>query len=201
MNNITPIHRPPVGVWPPCPPVVPCPPPVDCMGISGLERCYEEVKRAQEFLKQMIKDIIACDPSIIGSGVPLVGVTDGSPAQPGMVGEFVMFSTTITWVLGAQTWSAGILQPGDWDVWLYGRVAQGSVFYTSCELKLDPVPAGFSDVPAALDDVGGASNSMLTSYAVQLLTAVPTLLPVLMTIGASAAGGQMYVAVAARRRR
>lgn len=195
-SNIVPMPppRPITGVYPPCPP-----PSFPC---GDLERCYDEVKRAQDFLKQMLKDIIACDPSIIGRGTPIVGVTDGTPAQPGMVGEFLQFSNTLPYVVTSTqqsiVFSAGVLPPGDWNVWCW---ASPSNFITWVNWTLTPQPAGFSgDLWTGIGTGDLEEGVVFISSQVQALTSVPTLLAFTLNYYAITAGNINFVTMARRMR-
>lgn len=142
MSNIVPIQgRPLTGVYPSCPPTGL----IDCM--AGLEQCYSDVKRAQWFIKQIMIDIINCDPSIIGRGTPIVGVTDGSDAQPGMVGEFIYATADVPYAAyPTQTVNPAVaplvIPPGDWDVW--GRLVMTGGFGVGAFFITTP-PAGMSN--------------------------------------------------------
>lgn len=200
MSNIQPI-RPVTGVYPPCPPM-PCPPP-DCFGMSQLERCYDEVKRAQAFLTQMLKDIIACDPSIL-TGLGIAGVTNGSEAQPGMVGEWIQFAQTVAYPVTAntsQSVSLGALPAGDWDVWAWAEFTSSM---TGALFSLAPQPAGFSgNLPALVETVAG-DLAFLLSPVQRALTSVPSLIALTLVTNANGAGpaaGNCTLTFSARRMR
>lgn len=74
---------------------------------------------------------------------PIVGVTDGRPAKPGMVGEFLRRDLVITLVQPTLTYqiSALVLPPGDWNVWAWAEfdiVMRGALFH------MDPGQVGFT---------------------------------------------------------
>jgi hypothetical protein len=198
MSNVV---RPITGTWPPCPP--PCPP-ADCFsGLAHLEQCYADVKRAEALLKQMIKDIIACDPGIIGSGMPIIGVTDGSDAQPGQVGEFVRLiigNITIPAAYLVQNVTLGVLSPGDWDCWCSCSFTS---FISDARMSLNPVPTGFSDEMY----VGMATtleSFNLVGPTGRALISVPTLVNMQLTTNLAAEGPAAtigYMIFSARRRR
>ena len=77
---------------------------------------------------------------------PIIGVTDGSTAAPGMVGEFIQGSTVITAVpnTGIQVLAAQplTLTPGDWDV--EALLYEISVVPQEASFILTPQPAGFA---------------------------------------------------------
>lgn len=198
MSNIAPFRppRPPTGTWPPCPPP-PCGPDF-FSGIFWLQQNYEDVKRAQAFLRQMLTDIIKEDPTILSGGAPLAGVTDGSDAQPGMVGEFLHFSAGFSYpaAVTTQMVSAGVLPPGDWDVWAW---AGASVPTTGMNFHLSPVPPGFSgDLTSGFGLGGIAEATAIVAPAVRALISVPTLLAFSLQVDPTAAG-TVGLEVSARR--
>lgn len=197
MSNIVPIQgRPLTGVYPSCPP--PCPP------FSGLEECYAQVKQAQDFLKQMLIDIINCDPSIIGRGTPIVGVTDGTDAQPGMVGEWVMYTASVPFTATAQTQvvSMGSLSAGDWDCWAY---AIPNVFTTDVLIILNPQPAGFTgNMWSKIASATILTGVSIVTPQVRALTSVPSLIAFTVITNDSGDGpsaGTLTLEFMARRRR
>jgi hypothetical protein len=115
-------------------------------------------------LTKVITDIFTQNPGIIpppppsaGTG-PIIGVSDGSDAAPGEVGEFVKFALAGNYNAAAQTQqiSAGVLQPGDWDI-------RGTVYFeTFIEgvlMYLNPVPAGVSNNMLACNQINAATGS------------------------------------------
>jgi hypothetical protein len=205
-------------IWPSPPPpgVPPWPQPPSCFSeLAQLNQCYNSVQMMEAILAKVMTDLVtnnvAVQQAIVaaiaasGSNVPLIGVTNGSQAQPGQVGEVKLFEQVIT-TTGAiaqlLTVNMGNLTPGDWDVWAwaYYNTELGSVnFY------LQPVPTGFFynmqafhiDNPGILDDV-------VVSPQVQGLTSVTV--PLVFGFefnqtGAVVTGGTCAFFVAARRRR
>lgn len=198
-SNIVPIQgRPLTGVYPSCPP----PPIVDCMG--SLAQCYADVKAAQAFLEQMLIDIINCNPDIIGRGTPIVGVTDGSNAQPGMVGEIItltgVFPYNATQTQGPL--SLGSLPAGDWDCWTYGYP---SAWATDFEFALNPVPAGFENNLWGKTTVQTPTVWIVPVVGIQgrASTTQPSLIAFTCTANANGPGdaGTMAITFNARRRR
>lgn len=88
--------------------------------------CYDDVRLAEAFLSKVMIGLIENNPAVTqaminaiqkaGSSVPLIGVTDGSNAQPGQVGEWIQLSANFAIPIASQTLllSLGVLQPGDW---------------------------------------------------------------------------------------
>jgi hypothetical protein len=124
-------------IWPtppgpmPCPPFPPsqqcCPSPPSCFSeLAKWNACWDQSQSLEQFLTKVITDIFTQNPDIIpspppsaGSG-PIIGVTDGSSAAPGEVGEFLSQSESGSFVAtaggGSAVYAALTLTPGDWDV-------------------------------------------------------------------------------------
>ena len=119
----------------------------------------------------------------IGPNVMPQGVTNGSDAAPGQVGEYFQTSTGVTYTAASQTQlvNAGVLQPGDWncncafepDGWLAG-----------IQFNLSPQPAGFTtDMAGIVGDQTvitgtpvGETNAIVPGLFARALIKVPTLL-------------------------
>jgi len=177
------------GTWEGRPP----PTPPSCFSeLYRLNQCYDDVVAMKQILTKVMTDLLKSDPSITqaiidqimqsGSTVPTIGVTDGSDAQPGQVGEFKQFTATGT-VPGTSTpsWqttsaSVGVLPPGDWNVFgaFNPQVGTEGNWY-----QLDPVPAGFSNPMNGGSFIYGqaaAVGAWSVSQTARALLAVPTLL-------------------------
>jgi hypothetical protein len=120
-------------IYPPCPPpTMPCPPPPcpppaggypppSCDSwVSAMQTCWNSSEAFEDFITQVITDIFQDNPGIIPPATPagpIVGVTDGSDAAPGEVGEFItmQINGTVASAGGIQTFPAMTLQPGDWN--------------------------------------------------------------------------------------
>lgn len=122
--------------------------------LASLNACYDSIQMMNQILAKVITDLVTNDKAVqaaiveaiaaSGSNVPLIGVTNGSDAQPGQVGEFVSFNQAVTYPAGVantQVVTMGVLQPGDWDVWSTAGVYG---FGGATQFILDPQPAGFS---------------------------------------------------------
>lgn len=212
-------------VWPPSNPsgtVIPFPLPwggTGCCppgGMDALMKCYCDIQQASAFIGQIMLDQINNNPAIIaaiiagieksGSNLPLVGVTNGSLAQPGQVGEFVLFSQSVTFTAAVQvqTLTMGVLQPGDWDCWQYAYFNQ---VFSSASMILSPVPVGFSfDLFAntgSVDPTNFEAMSLVSTTA-QASISVPSLIAIQFVTNALGTGpgaGSASVNFAARRRR
>lgn len=153
----------PPHVWPPHHPRPPMPPPGGCVPpdctdwLAMMQKCWNDSQALTDFLEQVITDIFTNNPGIIpspppsaGSG-PIIGVTDGSNAAPGEVGEFVQTSTIVSFTAAAQTQSinAAILQPGDWDAWCSFLP---TAWVAGCQFILSPQPTGVSSTMQGIDN-------------------------------------------------
>lgn len=199
------------GYWPMPPPgTLPgCGPPS-----NSLMDCYWSVQSATAFISAIMIDAINNNPAVAqaiisaieesGSTLPLIGVTNGTDAQPGQVGEFVHFtsaSLTIPTAANSQTVNFGVLQPGDWDCWAYTSQL-ASVHDIGIGLTVQP--PGFSNPMFAF--AGSATGEIVTVVApmARALLAVPTLVAMnLITnqAGAGSAASSATLMFSARRRR
>lgn len=191
--------RPPAGAWPPCPPGPPGPwprPP----GPWQLEQCWEDVRATKNFLRRMLADIIAEDPSLIGLSQPIIGVTDGTQPQPGQVGEYVQFDGTVPIAAGTstQSLSVGVLSAGDWDCWTWGYPSVG---VDGLSWGLAPVPAGFNGNMLTAFWLSIPEWAIISSYQTRALTTAQSLIAFSLTVTNAAAAGNFSVSFAARRRR
>jgi hypothetical protein len=141
----------------------------------------------------------------VGPQSPM-GVTDGSDASPGQVGQFVTFSNTVNFPTTAQVnqpVNLGTLQPGDWDCNMF---AEASVFVTNLQLILSPVPPGFSGNMSAVLAMTVGTEAVITicPQARASLTAGTNITAAVTTNNVGAApptGGTATVSFNARRRR
>lgn len=214
-------------VWPPSNPsgtLIPFPLPwgqTGCCppgGMDALMKCYCDIQQASAFIGQVMLDQINNNPAIIaaiiagiensGSSLPTLGVTNGQPAQPGQVGEYVSFaSPNLNYNTTATTlsWTAGVLQPGDWDVWAFLQL-YGPGGVADCYAYLNPVPAGVALAFRMSEFSGGsfADQVWLVAPAGQALISVPSLFNFTINVNQSGAGpsaGQLGLQMIARRRR
>jgi len=103
-----------------------------------------------------------------------MGVTDGSDALPGQVGEYKRFSVNVVLANGSQQQMAGLgpLPAGDWDIISRGFAPgplQGLNFY------LPAAPPGVdTDLGAVLSDTAGSDWSLLLGSPGRALVAQST---------------------------
>lgn len=196
---------------PPPVPLAGCAPPD---GLAGLIQCYDDINAAMDFLSRMIIDLINNNPAVAeaiiqaieksGSALPLLGVTNGTPAVSPQVGEYIQLTGTMafpsTGAAVREQLSLGVIPAGDWDCWLWATftsAVQGAL------MSLNPLPAGFTGNPVTGFYYGPApQTAVLPSMTVRGLVAVPTLIVVDTQVAAiSGQSGTMTVNFSARRRR
>lgn len=217
MSSPPPTSPPPM-VWPPSPPgnVVPFPLPwgqTGCCppgGMSSLMQCYNDIQAATAFICKVMVDCVNCNPAVVeaiiaaieksGSSLPLIGVTDGSNAQPGQVGEFIILEyNTGAYATGTstQTISLGVLPPGDWDCWCW---IFPSGFVTSVTYELNPTIAGASN--GMIGNVFGSTPEglLVPSPTARISVSVPTLIAFQVILTATAAGTFVFQFEARRAR-
>lgn len=194
-----PVPWPQPGVWPMPNAMAGCCPP------SNLMQCYCDIQNATAFICAVMVDCINTNPAVAqamidaiqksGSNLPLLGVTNGTPAQPGQVGEFIrMFQQAPYVATGTQTTvTMGVLQPGDWLVWsLMGT----STLVTGTFMVLNPIPVGFAD--SLVQELAGTAMGAATALVggpTQALISVPTLVAIQINVntGGSGAAGTANV--------
>jgi hypothetical protein len=149
-------------------------------------QCWQDIAQFQQFLICMLSQ---------AGPFPMQGVTDGSDAKPGMIGEFVSLTGSMSYAANPavtqQIVSVGVLSPGDWQItsWLGATTPVGLA-----EFSLSPTPAGVSNSMLGISwqVVSGVATSQdLTINSTQARGSftVPTLLPFSITINQSTATG------------
>lgn len=212
-------------VWPPSNPsgtVIPFPLPwgqTGCCppgGMDALMKCYCDLQQASAFIGQVMLDQINNNPAQIeaiiagieasGSSLPTIGVTNGSNAQPGQVGEWVEFVATAAYTAASQTQNLtmGVLQPGDWDCTAF---CEYSTYITGSQFILAPQPAGFSNTMFGATESAGDTGILGITTVSPLARAsisVPSLVVFSLTTNGPSAGpsaGQATLTFDARRAR
>lgn len=172
-----------------------CPP----GGMDALLQCYCDIQAATAFISKVVTDLAANDPAFqkalvdgivaSGSNIPLIGVTNGTTAQPGQVGEYVQFEVAVPYTTAPQTQSVtmGVLQPGDWDVWQFSSF---TTYVTGAQFNLAPEPAGFSHVMFGASEASGTGTVgiVVVCSAARALISVPTLVVFSLTTNGTAPG-------------
>lgn len=142
------------------------------------------------------------------AGAKLMGVTDGSDAAPGIVGEFIQTapSFNISGALAANnTVVAAVLAPGDWD-------CQAGIYpgagMKGLSMQLSPQPVGVSNaMTGTAGDLSAitvdTSYLLLISLAARALVSVPTQMTfnVLSNFLAAGSAATATMVFSARRRR
>lgn len=147
----------------------------------------------------------SCDPCAPSSRPQMpMGVTDGSNALPGQVGEFITATTAIAFQQGVTlttTISVITMPPGDWDAQAF---AQFTAVIDACTFFLQPTPPGVNtgmgnQFQEAAGTVGEAT--MLGGPFTRINVTVPTALTFYVLVESSVNSGVMYLNVNARRAR
>jgi len=203
-SNVVPWPQPP---WPSS-----AVPPGCFSELARLNQCYNEVQMMEMILSKVVCDLATnnaafqqCLVNAIaksGSNVPLIGVTNGADAQPGQVGEYVQFVSTLPIPIGATNQAplqSGVLQPGDWDVYAWMQT-NGSG--TDVAFYLNPIPAGFANQASGSDwgSTTGSGGGIIIGSMCRALISVPTLM-VFAVDFTSAITQTATLTVEARRRR
>jgi hypothetical protein len=163
-------------------------------------QCWQDIAQFQQFLQCMLSQM---------GPIPLQGVTDGSDAKPGYIGEFITANATMSFAAGVSTTttlSVVVMSPGDWDISTFCGVTTpfGLVYYV-----LSPIPAGMSNDMATqvgeTSAVGVESLAYISGQPARGSFSVPTLLPFSVRVDqsnpAGLLAGQLQFHLQARRRR
>ena len=187
-----------------------CPP----GGMDALMKCWCDVQAATAFICSVMVQCVQTNPAVTaaiiaaieasGSSLPLTGVTNGSDAQPGQVGEWVEYVAEPAYS-GAidQTVVApmGVLNPGDWDYWF--QVSPSNTT-TTVAAYINPLPPGFTSGLFATVDAGtGSQATTLVSSTGRALISVPSLVTLQLSmnwVAVSPPGTANCVFMARRRR-
>jgi hypothetical protein len=168
-------------------------------------QCWQDIAQFQQFLQCMLSQM---------GPVPLQGVTDGSSAKAGYIGEFLTATITTPWSIASganqtQNVSTIVMPPGDWD--LSCRLAVTFPF-TNTLFNCTPLPAGMTgDLSGAVGATGmGAISPIQETYLImpgmtsRLSNTVPTLIPMSIIIDnatGAAVSGNTLMTVSGRRAR
>jgi hypothetical protein len=146
--------------------------------MSGLMQCWQDIAQFQQFLQCMLSQM---------GPIPIQGVTDGSDAKAGYIGEYITGQSPFTYTaypnITTVNLSPLVVSPGDWNLWSFAGMATefGAVQY-----GLSPVPAGVYGGLGAVNSIGGASPvaeyASVMSPTTRANVTVPTLLPFTLTV-------------------
>lgn len=204
----------PEGGYPPCPPSFPpCPPPGCGSSIAKAESCYNQTQQLNSFLTQVVGDLLTSNPSLIADALeanpdvlaeiiasspvsgPILGVTNGSVAQPGQVGEVAGLAATGSTPAATPpaptviNLSVGVLQPGDWMLFGFVNLDESAaatgtyIFAQLLNGGTNLAAISFGYAPPGEGTIG--FNAGLP--AAHLSVAVPTLLTGLIQVAGQAA--------------
>jgi hypothetical protein len=177
-----------------------------CLDTGNIDQCWRQINA----LKQIIADILQEMGGPIKTG-PILGITDGSVALPGRVGEVMEANPApipFTGLPQSINVSAMVLQAGDWLVWTSAllQTNDGSNGIYNANIHLNPAPTGSSNV---LEGWWAASTPFakvgLETRMMTLNITVPTLLPFTFDINnnpnQNGGAGVVLLHVGARRMR
>ena len=185
--------------------------------LTALNACYDDLANASDLISALMIDLINNNPNVAqaiidainqtGNTLDINGVTNGTDANPGQVGELVRlvqpFNYPSTPTNGALV-TMGFLPPGDWDCWGFATV---NVNITSTQFTLVTTPPGFSDSLQTgqwLAVSGGAVLLAPSTNTVRALTTAESLITYSVDVnnaGLGPAAGTMTLRFMARRRR
>jgi hypothetical protein len=138
-----------------------------------------------------------------GTNTPLLGVTDGSNAPAGYVGEFAEMTVTVAYAASPtitnQTVSTLVLTAGDWNIWAYAEYTVGVGFASFTQT---PQATGTSNGVHGQVGGGGGTDDGVMGSLVRGSFSLPTALPFQVYVDQSQAGllaGTFYLTVNARR--
>lgn len=180
--------------------------------LASLIACYGDINAAMDFISRIMIDLINNNPAVAeaiiqaiqksGSNLPLLGVTNGTPATPPQVGQYVHLSGTLAYTAtpAQANLSLGVLPAGDWDCWLWATFTSVTA---GAQYSLNPLPAGFAANPSASSwSATLPPQLILSTMTVQALTSGDELIVANTSVVASSGqSGTMTVNFAARRRR
>jgi hypothetical protein len=210
-SNVVPLNQATPPVWP-MPPGWPTPnypagnspwpqPPSCFSELAALNSCYNSIQMMEMILQKVICDMAANNPAFqkclvdaiaaSGSNVPLIGVTNGSDAQPGQVGEYIYTQTTLnlpavaSGATGTIVVPGVVVQPGDWDA---GCFFLPTSSIQSVVFQLNPVPVGVSNWMMGEAWSGTTEDiQQVMGQPARILISVPTLMPFTITYGTALA--------------
>ena len=194
--------NPPLVAWEDCPPG----------GMAGLIQCYDNLNNASAFIAQLMLDQINNNPAVAeamtqalvkgGFALPLLGVTNGTPAVAPQVGQYIQLSGTLDYTAtpAQANLNLGTLPAGDWLCWMWATFTSitSGAFYS-----LNPLPAGFAANPYASTNAATLPPQViLSTMTVEALTSVDSLIVAdTQVVASSGQSGVMTVNFAAKRTR
>lgn len=200
-------------VWPgSCGPPMPCPPEL----VAKASRCWDQSRALEALIAKVLQDIINKNPNLLPqlkAVGPIIGVTDGSDAGPGEVGEFITAQGSMSYAPyptdTANSISLIVVQPGDWDFTIsasFSTLIGGAVF----ELRPWPVIGMSNQMVGYMSSVGDVPGidfgTLIIGQSARGSFSVPTLLAFYCQVYMSGdsnltTGGTMDLRIEGRRRR
>jgi hypothetical protein len=148
-------------------------------------QCWQDLSQFQQFLLAMLAQ---------AGPVPLQGVTDGSDAKPGFIGEYMTIQAQMAFAANPAVTttilSVGVIPPGDWDLTcsFWASTYTGPMYFVT-----SPTPAGLSNQMAgrAFETAAAATSeiAMVIGQAARGSFTVPTLIPFSCTVDQSTSTG------------
>lgn len=172
-----------------------------------LRQCNKDIMVLRKLIEEIVNDILGNQPAPGGVTGPIIGVTDGSDAAPGEVGEFLTFSATGNYQAGAISdviLPVGIIPPGDWSL---SAQCQFNTFVGVVWFTVEPTPpgtsAGLAAAMSAITEGGAEELVLLNTMSARGSYSVPTLMAfhinVNQTMLAGLPAGQVTLTLNARR--
>jgi hypothetical protein len=161
-------------------------------------QCWQDLAQFQQFLICMLSQ---------AGPFPMQGVTDGSDAKAGMIGEWITGNSTVAYAaypaVTDSTVSTLVLSPGDWDIWAYMYLTTA---FGASSFTLSLLPTGFSDnLTGIAGALGQAELNIIIGNQVRANVTVPTLTSFKIHVDQSGnsalLAGNAQLTVNARRRR
>lgn len=158
------------------------------------------------FLTALIQQILQTNPALIAQ-MPIIGVTDGSNAMPGTVGEVATQTTNGSVAVGSPwSFTAITLQPGDWDIQGtasfddVGAAAGNYLNYLEMLMYNGSTPIADHFIQGNWTTGTGITKGNFATGITQVNVAVPTPIPTTVWIGGNVATSANVIFKAYARR-
>jgi hypothetical protein len=164
-------------------------------------RCWQQIAQFKALVRHVLTEM---------GPIPLQGVTDGSNAQPGDIGEYLQGNAQLNYA-AYPTNTLGnvaplVIPPGDWDIW---SSASTTTAFGTVIFYLNPLPTGISNAMEGLSgavDTATATTQLNAVFSGQMARGsftVPTLMnfavEVAQSSDAALLAGQFALRLEARR--
>jgi hypothetical protein len=149
-------------------------------------QCWQDIAQFQQFLQCMLSQM---------GPIPMKGVTDGSVALAGNIGEVVTQESTGQVATGTTSQVASVLTlpPGDWFInsWISLSSLSGTDFYQAASVILQSGATSLADTAIAITPAAIQSLAFTLSP-VHLSVSVPSLLSATIDISATLAAPKTW---------